>query len=104
MCDFRLLVKIFTFFCTRALPPEVSLQQHEKNRTKVRKWQTACPELCESRYCAQDILPEKPYSFEASLPAVQKLQYSGGNDTFEHTSRPEEIEKNSIKTLKSSYV
>jgi len=30
MCDFRLLVKIFTFFCTRTLPPEVSLQQHKK--------------------------------------------------------------------------
>lgn len=93
MCDFRLLVKIFTFFCTRALPPEVSLQQHEKTRAKIRKWQTACPELYESGYCAPDILPEKPYSFEASLPAVQKLLHSGGNYTFERTSRTDEIEK-----------
>lgn len=40
-----------------------------------------------------DILPEKSYSFEASLPTVQKLQSSGGNDTFEHTCRTDEIEK-----------
>lgn len=53
-------------------------------------------------------MPEKPYSFEASLPAVQKLQSSGGNDTFEHTSRAGEMgEKKSIENitqLKSSYV
>lgn len=44
--------------------------------------------------------PEKPYSFEASLPAVQKLQSSGGNDTFEHTSRAGEMggEKKVLKT------
>lgn len=35
MCDFRLLVKIFTFFCTRTLPPEVSLQQHKKTGIRL---------------------------------------------------------------------
>lgn len=55
-------------------------------------------------------MPEKPYSSEASLPTVQKLQSSGGNDTFEHTSRAGEIEKKKKKSienitqLKSSYV